>query len=293
MRRPPSALLLTSAIVWASSGGCRKETIDKPQAPDMSETLRTFDAPSGTFDQGAVTAVKASVDEAVKGLVGSGLAQQLVADVKDALADLKSGKAKAQALAIDEATAAEREVGASGAGLRPRAASLEGEGFGKVTRICPGWGAEPTPDAAANGLLTLTLTFTDLSVDPVVWGIADRCHVKLGPARVLVDRLDPSAPADLRIHLGGNLTVENVGTLPVVVALGARAQMDDVSVRGDYAVRVLPSLTTLELAVRVGDGDVVVVLSDGKDIAGVRAKNGTFTCDAAGCRGAAGEAVTW
>jgi len=271
MRRAP-ILLVTSLVAI----GCRKETIDKPDPPDMAAVLASFDAPTGTFDATTAAAVKAAATDAANGLVGTGLPQQLV-DEAHALIDKASG---------DSATA---DGGLRTQSVAPR--SFEGEGFARVTRICDGWGAAPVPDQAANGSLQLTVNYTNVTLDPVVWGTADACKLTLASRRVFVDRIVPDAPPNVRIHLGGATRVQDIGTKPVTIAVEARAKLDDVDVKGDFAVRVTAGAKTIELAVPLQDGDVVVTLED-KTITSVRAKNGTFTCSATSCKGAAGE-IAW
>lgn len=262
-------------LVVVASAACRKETINKPVPPDMSDVLRSLDAPAGTFDAETAGAVKATATDAVNGVIGSGLPQRL----------LEEAKAIAQKSQRDGAEGSTRTQA-----IRP--AAFEGEGFGRVTRICDGWSSQPTPDAAANGSLSMTITFSELTVDPVVWGNADRCKLLLGTRRVQLDRVAPDGPPNVGIHLGGALAPADIGTLPVVIALAAHAQIDDLEIGGTFAVRLSPGAQTLELAVPVTDGNVVVTVG-GKELVGVRDKNGTFGCDASGCRGSSGEIVPW
>jgi hypothetical protein len=277
MSRDTLSAMRTSLAVAAvmTLAACRKETIDKPPPPDMADAFQELDAPSATFDAQTIAGVKASADDAINGLVGSGLPQRLLDEAKTL---------------VDQGSTSQPQSTGS---VKPMsAASFDGAGFGRVTRICDGWGADPTPDLAANGALHVTFSFTDLTVDPVVWGTADACRLKLGPSRIFVDREAPDGPPNVRIHLGGQLAPKDIGSRPVVIALGAHAQIDDADVRGDFVVRITPNTETFELAIPIGGGNVVAMIS-GKDVTGIRAKNGTFSCDVAGCKASTGEVLAW
>ncbi len=274
--RGSALFALALAALAPSAVACRRETIDKPPPPDMADVLMVFEAPTGTFDDATKSAVKAAADEAAKGLVGLGLPQKLVDDVRAAVASSQGGDAGV--VATEPNTEA--------------APLFEGEGFAKVTRVCGGWAAGAPPDVAANGSLALTVTFTDVKLDPVIWGIAERCKLLVGASRLLIDRAGGDA-TNLRIHLGGPVALREIGTRPIVVALGASAQIDDRAVRGDVAVRLLPGASAVEVLVPAGGGQVVVTLSSALVATGVRAKNGTFTCDLAGCLSEQGGVSAW
>lgn len=246
--------------------GCRKETIDKPDAPPMADVLDALASPTGTFDASTAVAVKRSVDDAVNGLLGAGVTDRIVSAIDDAVRE------------------AQNKSSTKSTTIAPRA--FTGDGFGRVTRICDGWGAEPTPDDAANGHLVLTFTFDTTHIDPVIWGNAERCLYAIGAKRLRLDR-GPTTD-DLRLYVGEHKTVEELTTSPVVLALDLAATVDDKPVASKLALRFVYKASEVEVLVPVTDGSVVVTVS-GANVTRVRAKNGTFECDAATkiCKGGA------
>lgn len=260
------------ALALAALGGCSKETVDKPPPPDMTDALRQLDEPTGVFGLETATSVKPAIDETMQGVAGTGFEPMLLGELKGGLAQGGSSEPK------------------SIEAVRPT--SFEDEGFGRLSRICNGWGGEATPDRAANGALQLTFSFTDLKIDPIIWGSADGCRMLVGGRRLLLDRASPDGPPTLRVHLGGQLSPADIGSLPVVIALSARVQLDDASTRGDIVVRLAPDAGTFEVVVPFSGGTVVAGISS-QAVVSVRARNGTFSCDPGGCTGQAGERIPW
>jgi len=113
----------------------------------------------------------------------------------------------------------------------------------------------------------------------------------LGDKRLKLDR--GAAPDAIRLYVGEHTTFEALRTTPVVLALDLVATLDDQPVDAKLAVRFVYSAAQVELLVPVTDGSVVVTLSAGSPL-GVRAKNGTFTCDVTTkrCKGSLGTEVT-
>lgn len=270
----PAAALV---VLVTCGAGCRKETIDKPDAPGMDDVLDALNAPNGTFDTATAGAVRAGLDDATNGLLGAGLPDRILEGIRSAIAAAeKDGKNTTEPKAVAVRPGA----------IGPRA--FVGEGFGRITRICDGWGAEPAPDPA-NGRLALTFTFAETGLDPIVWGDVEACLYLLGPKRL---RLEPGKTEnDLRLYVGETRKVADLGTTPVVLALDVVGTLDDRSVSGRLVVRFVAKAKAVELLVPVSDGNVVVTV-DGGSPSTVRAKNGTFQCDAQRrCKSASGAEV--
>lgn len=276
-RSPFPAVLVLVAIGAASSLACRKETIDKPDAPAMADVIAAFAAPTGTFDTAAAARVRGGLDDAANGLLGAGVPDRILEGIEAAIADAEKNdtdKNETKSLKVQPNA------------LEPRA--FVGEGFGRVTRICDGWGAEPVPDAA-NGRLALTFTFAETGLDPIVWGDVRTCLFLVGSKRLRLDR--GGAESDLRLFVGENRKVADLKTMPVILALDVAAAIEDKPISGKIAVRFVYKSKTVELLLPVPDGQVVVTF-DGIAPSRVRAKNGTFQCDPARrCRGDAGGEV--
>lgn len=279
MREPWSiAPAVTALVIFVTCGAaCRKETIDKPDAPGMSDVLDALNTPNGTFDTASAAAVRAGIDDATNGLLAAGLPDRILDGIQSAIADAEKNSkntTETKTLVVQE--------GAMG----PRA--FAGEGFGRITRICDGWAAEPAPEPG-NGTLALTFTFAETGLDPIVWGDVEACLYLLGPKRL---KLEPGKTEnDLRLYVGENRKVADLGTTPVVLALDVLATLDDKPVSGKLVVRFVAKAKAVELLVPVSDGSIVVTVDSGSPST-VRAKNGTFQCDAQRrCRSQSGAEV--
>lgn len=264
--------------VAIASVSCRKESIDKPKAPAMDDIVQAFTAATGTFDAATARTVRTALDDAANGLLGAGVPDRLFGVIQGAIAEAEKDGANKNSTS---------SVAVEPSGVSPR--SFGGEGFGRVTRICDGWAAEPQP-LASNGKLALTITFTEEGIDPVVWGDAAACLYLVGQKRLRLDH--GKSESDLRLHVGQTRKVAELATTPVILALDVTATLDDKPIAPTLAVRFVYQAKSVELLVPVPDGSVIVTL-EGTTATGVRAKNGTFQCDAKGrCTAQGAAAVT-
>lgn len=263
MRLLPLALL---------AAACEPIGVDKPQPPDVSALVAGYRAPTGVLtDANAQTVVdaleaKLSIGEAV---CGWDAAADLVC-AGDPACPLRTCEGLTDLLgAIDEVIAPESDAGpAEDAGPRAGDVVLRGEGFVRVTRICPGDGPEPVPDEA-NGKMELTLGFTDRGIDPVVWGTVEECLLRVQESvRVQGDVVlvlgdgpwRPSDPFSPLFQLEGNAETAD---LELTVAFDFGFDLDAQELR-------------LRFATDAGEGFVFFV---GLDATGFRAAGGIeWTC---------------
>ena len=190
--------------------------------------------------------------------------------------------------AVDTALNADGEadqIGASGDG-KSRPINVTGSGFLIVKRICPGWEPDAAPDEKKNGLMDLTVNFTEAGIDPVVWGDLRSC-------RFLVADEYLTLHGSIQLHVGENLKFDGFGTTPIVTLLRGTLQVGDATEGSlDVDFRLLPSGV---VEYRVFVGDEFVVYWDRVTERGFRAANGTFSCnfEAKQCQGDAGDSVVW
>jgi hypothetical protein len=233
--------------------GCTQDAIvEQPTPPDMSALLGSYRAPSATFDRDVA---QQALDLALEqfGLVAdSAVFDTLLGTVNDGLA-AEEGEEQAQGLAVQR-----------------QGLALEGEGFLRIKRVCPGWGDEGVNEAR-DGKLDLTMNFSDAGIAPVIWGGAQGCRYGAAEQQALLD-------GDLQIHLGEDVGLDQIGTLPILVRVG-RLQLPgkDIDFSGlDF--RVLPAEALIEVKVNMDNGHLLVAFGAETGLV-VRASNGNFTCD--------------
>jgi hypothetical protein len=165
--------------------------------------------------------------------------------------------------------------------------TVQGQGYLVVTRICDGWGAYPVPDYG-NGFMALTVGFTELGVDPVIWGTLSLCRYKLGERVIQLDGIAPDPrTGDVRVYIGRNIAVAGFGTFPdpVLVELVAQVFVDGVEVAGQLSFKVDLNTRRIELLVPLAGGHVIAAVDPSRvSVVHVRASNGAFECDVAAQR---------
>src|SRR5688572_16366463 len=154
-----------------------EEERDKPEAPDMSELIAAYAAPTANFDLDGATELQPFVEEKVRALIDF-----------DAIVDR-----------LQETIAALNEEPSF---APTRAIVLEGEGTARVERICTGFGdPEPPVDKDANGFIELTAGYSNDGLDPVVFGGATACQEQVAGARLQV-----SGDVNLFVGVGTGIT---------------------------------------------------------------------------------------
>jgi hypothetical protein len=245
----------------------------------MDALVAAYADPRGTFDAQSVDEVVAFVTGVLQDFSDLGVDDRINTLFADANDNVDVGDPGAQPQGDVELS--------DGSTIR-----IEGEGFFEVERICDGWGASPVADPK-NGTLSLNVNVTDVSVDPVVWLTANACQYKVDDVPVRMGAGSRRDVGDVRIYVGDNLSLEDLGTTPIIVEVDVGAAVDPQGADDDPIGFDVSFAANGDLAIRVpvSDGDVVVGTS-ASAIVNVRAGNGSFTCDfSGGCDDGQGNSV--
>ncbi len=254
--------------------GCgSKRKLEKPTPPDMQPLVDAYKTPTGSIDQKTFDAVKQELLDR-QSLLDQAQVDQLFSD------------------AADVALAGNVDAGAADAGHAVDVPKFEGDGYVTVTRICGGWG-NAKPDKA-NGTMKFTMTFTGKGPDPVVWGSFSDCTYSYGGANIRVGAGDGGQTGQVSADFGQGLSFSGYDGSPVLFNVNVLAEIDGQPNTIDFDFRITPATRHVELRVPVPDGDVIVELSTA-GFAGIRAKNGTFSCDSASktCTADSGVSITF
>jgi hypothetical protein len=288
MRTPRSTWTLLAFLL---SAGCTEDEVDKPTPPDLSDQTAGYFAPGGELtDDNADDVVLALESKLTAGgaLCGwTGAEDLLCAGMKDCPLHGCAGVS----FIFEAVDALGFEVPSGDAGMVDAGTpsddgsfalggiELQGEGFARLHRICPGDVVAPEPDEDLNGAIDLVLGFTDDGLDPVVWGNFAQCRFAVP---------SPIGKKDLELVLDGNIALvlddgpwlPRDGIHPVFVIDGSgTVGGDPTSVRVDFQL----DLADAELRTNV-------VLADGSTFlffvstsrAGFRAGGVEWICDFGG-----------
>lgn len=271
-------LVVILAAAMSAGHGCKKD-IEKPTPPDMKALVDAYANPEGVFEDAAVNDVLSVVDDVLSTLVELGLDERLedvLAQFREATADEPETEPQQSDVDTDDGTV-----------------RVEGEGFLELTRICDGWGPQPVADEA-NGSLRLNVNVTDLQVDPVIWLTASDCRYLEGDVPILLGAGSRRDVGDLRIFVGNNLRVGDLGTEPMIIDVDVTAGVDPDgggTTEGiDFDIKLSPAAALVEIRVPLSTGDIIVGTS-ASTIVQIRAINGLFDCDMGLCVNEAGDEV--
>lgn len=274
MRRLPT-LAITVCLV-----GCYDE-VEKPVPPDMSALVAAYEAPSGTFDDVTV----AEVVDYIDGL-DDAFALALPDEIRNMFSGLSGSVAEPEAQPASEVETANGVI------------TIEGDAFVILTRICDGWLDPPVADAA-NGHLALNANFTDISIDPVVWLTTSACRYTGDQATIEIVAGPRSDVGDIRLYIGPGVTADNLADRAYIVDVEVEASIDlglgpvDSSIDVDFSFD--PVTEQLSVRVPTSSGDIIATTTTDKDLLGVEAANGDFSCDPTdrSCTGDNGDVVTF
>lgn len=254
-------------VVWVcgASGCVAPQPEPKPEAPSMTQTLRSFEAPGADL-------TPSNVVEAVNELIARNTVLELLG-VESLVLDT-----------LDDVDDAEAEGQQQASGLRTVEQGIElgGEGFVRVSRICDGWGEEPSADPS-HGAMRLVVPFTDDRLDPVVWGFFDECQFVSDGEELLLGRGSEGKIGDVRFSAGAGTALGDVGSVPLVFELDlAYTVLNEEGVgetlRAQVEFRVEPSSGGApEILLPVGDEALTARLVEGG--VSIRAANGEWECD--------------
>lgn len=225
-----------------------------PVAPDMSALVASYEEPDGVVELDSAAELEAAAVVLGGVLERTGLASNVYAAL--------------------EALAREAP-GGEGCGSSQPSRALSASGYVSVTRICGGWVSPEVPDAARNGTLELTATFTERGLDPVIWGSALACRYLVEGTRV---ELSAPASAALRVHQGAPDGSCDFGDRALLFDVDLDATIDGERVPVDFDFRLVRG-GVLEF-LGEGDGGAIVVGIGPQTELTLRGSNGSFGCDA-------------
>jgi hypothetical protein len=251
--------------------GAEPEPVKKPQAPDMSELVAAYEAPTAELNRETAAQVLESVDALLAQLDSLGLQEQLLGTI-DTTIDEQIEQNEASG---ETSSALGVEQGGPLGKLQQRA--VKGDAYLTVTRICGGFGPEPVPDPM-NGKITLTVGLTDDVLDSVMWGSFDACKYALAGAEIELSGIEPGKPGSYSVYVGNELRLRDFALSQVLFQVSLLGSLDgnEQPLEADFRVDV--ESLALDLRIPV-EGGYVLAHADSA-LVGVSATNGDFECDA-------------
>ncbi|MFT3925358.1 MAG: hypothetical protein QM778_22660 [Myxococcales bacterium] len=168
------------ALCVAVAPACSK--IDKPPPPDMTSLIESYREPTGVLNDETIGPAYESLNATF------GFLKPICGWDDDVLTEACQAGGKCFLCdGLDPMSQAFTSVSESDEGARELSSKISGiEGYMKMTRICPGFGAEPTLNKA-NGVIDLTIGFTSRGIDPVFGGTMNECQVLINDVPTTMD----------------------------------------------------------------------------------------------------------
>lgn len=279
--------------------GCTDGEVDKPEPPDLADTVAPYREQTAVLtDESAADAVAALESRLTAGgdLCGWAGVDELLCDGADCPLNGCEGISEALDVLdllgeLEAADAGVPDAGPPDGGTADAGppllgdVELVGEGYARIHRICPGALDAPTPDEA-NGYLEMVVGFTDEGLDPIVWGEAHACVVRVADETFTFDGSVALAVDDRPWELGPDLA-------PVVV-IDAEGRNGSTTVRVRLDLQVDLAERGIALGLELDSGETLEFFARA-DAKGFRAANGEWACDFGGrtCSDGAGNTVSW
>lgn len=248
-------VMLLSCALSASS--CRPAPLVIPDAPDMDALVQAYDQPSADFDPAEADEVRAALAVLDAVLERTGIASYFFDVLENVV-----GETESTAGGASEGEAADL--------------TLEADGYLRIKRICNGWVAPAVPDAAANGQLDLTTTFTELGLDPVIWGNAMQCRYLAGQTRLELRQI-PDSAYGLSVHWGEGVDLQSLVERRLVFALNLIGVVGEEELDLKFDFRTLTG-RAVEYRIEQDGGSFIASVTRANTVL-LRAANGTFECE--------------
>ena len=257
-------------LAWARGGlglvvlGCQaqSEPVKKPPAPDMSQVIADYQAPTAALDANVAQTLWDAAHSTVDVLNQIGIDQTMLDAIQSAVDEHLNGMQSTQSTEGDVATTQQ--------------SLLQGDGYLKVTRICNGWGPEPVPDKEANGFIELYAGFTETGFDPVIWGGFSNCKYRVGDTLIELEGTDGGGYGSFSGYLGESVPFAQTGLGPTLYRFDVLATVGDQSYTLAADFEIDPSTVQFRFRVHIGQGYFFAMA--GRELVGVRATNGDFGC---------------
>jgi hypothetical protein len=231
--------------------GCTAPHVVKPQPPDLSGLVASYESPGADFDPSLASDVQVALGAASALLAQTQITPQLTALFGDLV----------QPLATDGSSAAKL--------------ALTADGYLTVTRICPGWTLPPVADAAQNGSFDATATFSERGLDPVAWGTLSACRYLVGQSQLELTAL-PGRDVALSVYWGQDADPDALTERTLLFSLGLGAVLDGTALSLDLDFRLLQG-GAVEYRLEPELGSLIVRVATDRSVV-LRARNGTFAC---------------
>ena len=268
------------ASLAAAGSGC-SDTYTKPEAPNMASVVALYATPpDGNFDSVVAAKMLPPFEETHQWIVDLGahkkLTEMLVEAVKLAQASETQGAVRSQ----------NTQIAKQPLNLAANLSLI-------IKRICPGWTTPPQANESLNGFVRFTANFSETGPDSVTWADVSQCRYLNDQLQVELNAGNSSAHA-LRIYLGPQLDLVDLGKAPMIFDFNLRASADGESRALSAHFRTTPERPTPEFARPAGSGHVLVNVEEDLSVR-VRAANGDFNCNLTTrtCTSAGGESFTY
>jgi hypothetical protein len=254
-------LFASTVVGLVVATGCGPDPVVLPTPPmqaEMNALVAAYDSPTGTFDtakaQDTLMRAQARLDE---------LQLDWLPDVMSELLARVDSRLEQSGLTDDPATLTDTDPD------RPII-----DAYATVHRVCKGWVDDPgTPDEASNGSIEITAVVEDGFLKRDAWGTATSCRTRMVPVGNVA--FDGFLDGTVILHLEGALS-QDVSQARFLFYLTGSMGVASKMASGSFDFRF--NAGQIEYRLQQPDGGDIVVLI-GVTTLGVRASNGTFTCD--------------
>jgi hypothetical protein len=257
----------TSAMAVAAIMPACVEALDKPDPPDMDAIIALYTSPTAELSADNIDALQRELSKRFLVL------RDLCSWEERAIRNLCTEEAGCYLCSgltpLHETFQALSDDSDDSEDVRQWLRGLDG--FLRVTRICRGWGAEPTGDLE-NGTIELAMGFNAQGFDPIFGGQIIDCHTLFRGVRVTLE-------GDLDLAFERRFGFRELPRLDPIVQVRGRATLADGETvfQAHFRVSALGG-ADLALGFEVDD-DGTMVASTGSSGLGVQAANGRFSCE--------------
>lgn len=254
-------LFASSVLGVALVAGCGPDPVVLPTPPmqaEMAALVASYDSPTGTFD---TTKAEDTLMRAQARLAELQL-DWLPELMSEVLARIDN-RLDQNGLSGDPATLTDTDPD------RPII-----DAYATVHRVCKGWvDTAGQPDEATNGSIDITAVVEDGWLNRDAWGTATNCQARMSPVGNVA--LDAFLDGTVILHLEGALT-QDVSQARFLFYLTGSMGVASKMASGSFDFRFVAGM--IEYRLQQPDGGYIVVMV-GVTTLGVRASNGTFSCD--------------
>jgi len=234
-------------------------------APDMSEVVLAYNAPTAPLTAENIDIIVADVTERVD------LLRETGADGSILLALRTAGQAER-----------EGEPGGTTQSTTEPVRSVQqrelvfNDGFLRGVRICDGWGTEPVADIDENGFILLIAGFSKIGFDSVVWGGFFNCKYRVQDVNIELRGATDQEYGLFRAFIGEDIPFNETGNGTTFYRFDLVSVISGQAAPMNFDFRIDAPARLVSTRVDVDGGYVIPTV--GVDLVGVEATNGNFVC---------------